>query len=171
MTKGIVHKKIEAFVNHNAEGCQRFLQALNDWHQDYVEILTQFVGLTQGEARFLRTNWYNLQGWWPNLQPIEPAVRQSLIKALSLARERNIALDCYHLVCCEDTFHVIIACSDYQVTRLLVTPAVPTTAQAANREPIWTVKRSTGTEQPGEAIPEGVVESHDGEHQVVTIQA
>ena len=171
MTKGIVHKKIEALVNHNVAGRQRFLQALHDRTQDYVQILTQFVGVTESEAHFLRTFWYTAQGWWQNLQPIEHAVRQSLIKALELATERNLPLDCYHLVCCEDTFHVIITCSDQQVTRLLVTPPVPTATQVPTNECIWIVKRSSGTERPGESTPEGVVESVDVEHQVVTIQA
>jgi hypothetical protein len=171
MTKGIVHKKIEALVNDNLKGRQQFLEALNDWKQDYVQILTQYVGLTESEARFLRTNWYNTQGWWQSLQPVEPVVRQSLIKALELATERNVSIDCYHMVCCEDTLHVILACSKQQVTRLLVTPPMPTAAQAATKEAIWTVKRSSGTERLGEDTPAGVVEFLDVEHQVVTIQA
>jgi hypothetical protein len=125
ITKGVVHQKIEARVNHNPAERQRFLTALKNAPQDYVQLLVQHVELTQQEAQFLRTYWYNPNGWWPEAQPIEPKVSQSLIEALELAVEKNLPIDSYHVVGGGNEFDVVVVSSPWQITRLIVTPPVP----------------------------------------------
>jgi hypothetical protein len=125
ITKGVVHQKIEALVNNNPSERQRFLTALKNAPQDYIQLLVQYVGLTQQEAEFLRTYWYNPNGWWPEAQPIEPKVSQSLIEALQLAVDRNLPIDSYHVVGGGNQFDVAVVSSPWQITRLIVTPPLP----------------------------------------------
>jgi hypothetical protein len=84
INKGAVHKRIEALVNSQDDGRRKLLAVLQDWTQNYVDILMQYTGLTASEEAYLRRTWYNpgRDGWWAAHQPIEPIVRQSLIKAL-----------------------------------------------------------------------------------------
>src|SRR5712691_11982273 len=125
LTKGLVHQKIEALVNNNPTERQMFLTALKNSPQDYVQLLVQHIGLTQEEAQFLRTYWYNSNGWWPAKQPIEPTVRQKLIEALELAVAHDLPIDCYHLIGRDDQFEVLVVRSPWQILRLMVTPPVP----------------------------------------------
>jgi len=122
----VVHEKIEALVNNDPAARQRFLTALKNSPQDYVQLLVQYVEVTQPEEQFLRTYWYNPNGgWWRDKQPIESKVRQNLIEALELAVEKNLPIDTYHVVGGGNLFDVVVVSSTYQITRLIVTPPIP----------------------------------------------
>jgi hypothetical protein len=125
IVKGVVHEKIEALVNNDPAARQRFLTALKTSQQDYVQLLVDNVGVTPSEEQFLRTYWYNLNGWWPDKQPIEPIVRQRLIEALELAVTGNLPIDSYHLIDSGNRFDSVVVSSTCQITRLIVTPPIP----------------------------------------------
>jgi hypothetical protein len=145
IAKGAVHQKIDPLVNDTNDPKRReaLLTALKDSSRDYVQILVEHAGVTAAEAAVLRRTWYNPNGWWPDHQPIEPIVRQGLIKSIELAMERSLPIDSYW-VCGGDQVQVIVTCSNYQVTRLILTPPIsPETAPATPGpiEPIWVVKQ------------------------------
>jgi hypothetical protein len=165
LAKGAIHKKVDPLVNDRnlLERRQSLLTALKDWSRDYVQLLMEYAGLTEAEADYLRQTWYNPRGgWWPEHQPIEPIIRQSLITAIELAVERNLPLDSYWL-CIGDQFQVIVACSDHQVTRLILTPPSPEEATVDRTKltaemPVWVIKHSDPWEK---------IELHDAERQLV----
>jgi hypothetical protein len=141
--QGPVHKAIDELVNHrDATGTfdrrDSFLQALQALqpadaeHTDaYLAILQQQAGVTATQAGYLRQHWYNSgpDSFWPAapFHPLEPLVRQGLIKALGLAIQRNLPLESYWMPGGKDgTFEVIVTCSPMQqVTRILLTPMSP----------------------------------------------
>jgi hypothetical protein len=164
LAKGAIHKKVDPLVGgrNNLERRQALLTALKDWSRDYIQILMEYTGLTRAEADYLRKTWYNPRGgWWPEHQPIEPIIRQSLITAIELAAERNLPLDSYWLAV-GDQFQVIVACSDHQVTRLILTPPAPEAAADRTRltaeMAIWVIKHSAPWEK---------IEWCDAERQIV----
>jgi hypothetical protein len=163
--KGAVHKRIEALINGQPDERKKLLAVLQDWTQDYVDILMQYTRLTPSEGAYLRRTWYNpgQDGWWAAHQPIEPIVRQSLIKALTLAMERNLPVDSYWLSVGDD-FQAIVTCSDHQVTRVIITPPTPADAQVdltkpTVETPIWTIKRGSPWEK---------IETHDETRHIIT---
>ena len=173
ITKGIVHKKVEQLVNDHPDERQKLLAALKDRTRDYIQILVDLAGLTQDEAAPLRQAWYNPQGWWPAHQPIEPIVRQSLIKALDLAVERNLPLDS-HWLCAGNQFQVIVTCNNSQVNRLILTPLPPGVpvppTQPTAKMPIWLIKQGTGAESAGDENPAEAIEYVEEHSHVVTMQ-
>jgi hypothetical protein len=122
LTKGIVHKKVEQRVNGSQQALEELLDALKDPSQNYVDILQSFAGVTPQEAAHLSQTWYGPQCWWPALHPMEPLVRQSLIKALEVARDRRLPINSYWL-CAGNQFRVIVIYDNLQVFRLILTPA------------------------------------------------
>jgi hypothetical protein len=164
IAKGAVHKKVDPLVNDTSDPKKReaLLAALKDSSRDYVQILVELAGVTEAEAAFLRRTWYNPNGWWPDHQPIEPIVRQGLIKSIELAMERHLPIDSYW-VSGSEQFQVIVACSPHQVTRLILTPGVaPETAAAAPGpiELIWVVEQ--GAASRGEIAVRQVGEAATG---------
>jgi hypothetical protein len=162
IAKGAVHKKIDPLVNDTTDPKKReaLLMALKDSARDYVQILVEHAGVTEAEAAFLRRTWYNPNGWWRDHQPIEPIVRQGLIKSIELAIERNLPIDSYW-VSGGDQLQVIVTCSNYQVTRLILTPSIAaetTPAAPSSVEPIWIVRQGAAgkgeitVRQVGEAV-------------------
>lgn len=175
-SKGPVHTAIDAWVNYHDQGVyvlrQAFLDALNDEAQDYVDILSNddaqwkqpyrkifdtLPKVSEGQAEYLRNFWYNTRtGWWHDRQPIQPIIRQGLIKAIELAMERKLPLDSYWVTMGDipqagQYFHVIITCSPQQVTRLILTPLSDPPDQdhlARLTQPadIWVVKRRSTTD-------------------------
>src|SRR5919109_1686310 len=91
--KGSNLTKVDAISNSFRR--QEFLDALNDWGRDYLQILENYAGTTRYETDYLRASWYNEDGFWPTSRypkiqhPLEPIVRESLIKALEMAKARN----------------------------------------------------------------------------------
>ncbi len=173
MIKGFLHKKVEQLVNGHPDARLKFRAALEDQTRDYLQILVDYAVVTQEQAARLRRTWFSPNGWWQAYQPVEPIVRQSLIKALGLAIERNLPIDSYWQSD-GDRVGVIVTCSDYQVTRLIVTPPSPVPpgnpTQATAKVPIWIVKQGTGGESPGDESPWQVVEHVEGKSEVITVQ-
>lgn len=168
--KGTVHRKVEQLVNHNPEARAQLLNALKERTRDYIQILMDLAGVTQEEAIPLRQNWYNPQGWWRAHQPIEPTVRQSLIKALELAAERNLPIESCWLWA-GNQFQVIVTYNDSQVTRLILTPPPPDIpAQPIDRLPVWIIKQGTGVERAGDENLSEAVEHVEEHSSVVTVQ-
>ena len=121
VTKGTVHKKVEQLVNGSQEALEKLLTALKDPAQKYVDILQSLAGLTPPEAVHLSQSWYEPQCWWPALHPMEPLVRQSLIKALEVARDRRLPINSYWITA-GNQFRVIVIHDNFQVWRLIFTP-------------------------------------------------
>jgi hypothetical protein len=121
LTKGTVHKKVEALVNGNPQALETLLAALKDPTQEYVEILKRLAGVTQQEADHLCQTWYSPQCWWPAHHPMEDKVRRSLIHALELAKDQKLPINSYWL-CAGNHFQVIVTYDKLQVFRLILTP-------------------------------------------------
>jgi hypothetical protein len=181
VSKGPVHTKIDALVNQrDAKGQfdQRaaFLDALinkANTSEDYLGILQAQARVTKDQADYLRLRWYGAgkEGFFPQLQPIYPIIRQGLIKALQEAGQ-TLALDSYWVAVAGDSvFETIVVKSAVQVTRLLMTPISPRTPETSRKTPapMWVVKRKTGAaEVPGFGPNDELVESVRGD--VVTWQ-
>jgi hypothetical protein len=180
ISKGPVHTKIDALVNQrDAKGQfdQRatFLDALinrANTSEDYLGILQSQAHVTPDEANYLRVRWYGTgkEGFFPQVQPIYPVVRQGLIKALQEAGQR-LALDSYWVAVAGDSvFETIVVKSAVQVTRLVMTPISPRTPRTrSNPAPMWVVKRrASANEVPGFGPDDEQVESVQGD--VVTWQ-
>lgn len=141
-----------------------FLEALCDRDQKYVDILIDFAGqagikFNEFQIEYLRQNWFpqppdrrDVQGivrafegsWWREFQPIEPIVRQGLIKAIQEAMLEDLDLDSYWLCPAASDFEVIVSRSANQVTRIIMTPPVPVHIPSSPPAgvPIWIIKRT-----------------------------
>src|SRR5437870_11952297 len=64
-----------------------FLKDLKDEKQPLLSIFGKYgVAKTDAEKEHLNKDWFNeTTGWWPHAQPVEPIIRQGLIKALEVA--------------------------------------------------------------------------------------
>ena len=144
LTKGTVHKKVEQLVNGNQQALEDLLDALKDEKQDYVDILQRLAGVTQQEAAQLCQTWYGPQCWWPAHHPMAPIVRESLIQALELARDRRLPINSYWL-CAGDQFRVIVTHDNLQVLRLILTP-LPNCAPSLpiDTDRVWIFEKGTG---------------------------
>jgi len=138
--KGTVHKRVEQLVNGNPQARDALLDALRNTTKDYVQILIDQANLTREEADHLRKTWYSSGCWWPAHHPMEPIVRQSLIKALELARPENLDIDSYWL-CAGDEFQVMVTRNNQRVIRLILTP-LPQCAPG-QPQPVWIFKKGT----------------------------
>ena len=177
ITKGPVHLKVDAYVNHKNilgqfDKRSAFLAnliALSTW-QEYLTLLTRDVGLTRDEANYLRDTWYddspgNSQIQWRNLQPIFPALNRGLIKAVQEAGSTRL-LDSYWMpVGGPPMLAVAIAKSPVQVTRIIVTPPSRMAAVARpHAAPMWAVtKQETPPVGAGHTTSDGIVEAVDGD--------
>lgn len=180
ISKGPVHTRIDALVNQrDAKGQfdQRatFLDALinrANTSEDYLGILQSQAHVTPDEANYLRNRWYGTgkDGFFPQVQPIYPVIRQGLIKALQEAGQ-HLALDSYWVAVAGDSvFETIVVKSAVQVTRLIMTPISPRTPRTRSKPaPMWVVKRkASANEVPGFGPDDEQVESVQGD--VVTWQ-
>ena len=178
LVKGIVNNKIDALVNQpdKAGGFDKrdeFLKALNNWEEDFLEILKYHAGVTSKEADYLREYWFdpnwadpNSECWWREKQPIEPIMRQGLITAIDVAtrdpddpdpgskRAKALPIDSYWIYSGYNQFEVIVSWSDYQVTRMILTPPAPEDAKLDEREKtgkarIQVVRREVIKYEPG----------------------
>lgn len=184
ISKGPVHRKVDARVNSmNADQRQAFRDALADPAQSYLNVLNNFnVGLTVGEETYLRDHWYiqpeppQWNGWWRGLQPIEPIIRQGLIKAIneSLTQNPPLPIDSYWVTAGawapagrDVQVEVFVSRSNVQVTRIIYTPPTepPENKQRPFNPNLWIVKAESDPVQPGNQRPEETAES------VVTVGA
>ncbi|MDH3603332.1 MAG: hypothetical protein OEU26_27275 [Candidatus Tectomicrobia bacterium] len=150
ITQGSVLEKTDNTVNHrDASGAfdlrGPFLTALQDLSQSYLDVMDDHVHLTTEEISYLREYWYDTgYTFWPDHYPTEPIVRQGTIKAIEVATEQNVPMRSYWMTV-GDRFEMLVASSDEQVTRIMLTPPVPATAPAhRNRARIWVVQHGIG---------------------------
>ncbi|ETW92842.1 MAG: hypothetical protein ETSY1_41875 [Candidatus Entotheonella factor] len=111
---------------------ERFLKALRDEKQDYVDVLVENgVAPNKFEECHLRVHWFpsnphHPKAWWKNLQPIAPVARESMILAFDIAQKRELPVDVLWL--CPDgnnAFDATVSWNETQVTRILITPPIP----------------------------------------------
>jgi hypothetical protein len=154
LVKGIVNIKVDELVNHrDSAGAfdkrDAFLKALNNWDEDYLEILKLHAGVTTKEADYLHEYWFdpnwadpNSECWWREKQPILPIIRQGLITAIEVAtqdpdtgakRAQGLPIDSYWIYSGYSQFEVIVSWTDYQVTRMILTPPAPEDALVDRR--------------------------------------
>jgi hypothetical protein len=155
LVKGTVNIKIDALVNHQdkAGGFDKrdeFLQALNYWAEPFLDILERYEVVNRKEADYLREYWHdpnwadpNSECWWREKQPIEPIIRQGLITAIDVAtrdpdtgakRAKGLPIDSYWIYSGYNQLEVIVTWSDYQVTRMILTPPAPEDAKLDERK-------------------------------------
>jgi hypothetical protein len=161
VSQGPIMRKIDIMANDLSQR-ENFLAALRDPKQGYVDILAYFGPLTPGaeltpyELKALREYWFDphwedpkSECWWKDHQPIEPIIRQGLIKAIEVASEdpdskqkRNLLIDS-HWVCIGDQFEVTVTCSGDHVTRINLTPLIREYSPPKNPQkvPSWVIKR------------------------------
>lgn len=173
ISKGPVHTKVDALVNHKDGGRfdrrAAFLDALvNQAHTSdlYLQILRTQADLAEKHSNYLRDTWYNTstKEWWPSLQPIYPVLRQGLIKAVQEAGQ-DLLLDSYWAPCAGDNvIETLIVKSAVQVTRIIVTPVSPRWLTARTTPaPMWVVKQKTSAiEVVGHGPHDEVVEAAHG---------
>ncbi len=153
IAKGAVHTRVDPLVK-NAAKRHDFIEALRDPQQSYLDILRAFTDITAGELEYLREYWYdpnwthpNSECWWKAHQPIEPIIRQSLIKAFELAIQKDLPLDSYW-ICVGNKFEVFITCSEHQITRIISSPPVPAEELKRQRERVIAAKMAQYAKEP-----------------------
>ncbi len=167
MIKGPVHKYMDLELNHqDTDGAfdrrSIILAALKDPSQDYIQIMKSLCKVPAKYADYVGKYWYdpNWQSpeslcWWKAHQPAEPISRQSLIDAIEIANEANLPIDSYWLPVGE-SWEVLVSRSEYQVTRLMMTPPSPlprssrSTTHMTALADIWVTKR--GEVHPWEQV-------------------
>ncbi len=143
---------------------RRFGRHLPTQANKYVDLLRSVFNVPEPNIRYVTRYWYpedytEPQTWWKDKQPVEPLFRQSLIEAIDLAGDlpvdsywmpigrRNVDRDyvpegIYRPD--EYPFEVVLAKSEHQLTRLIVTPPIPTprdTERFTEPSNIWVVKQ------------------------------
>lgn len=168
ISKGPGHVAIDVALNYQEDG--QYLRrpairaALTNSENSYIDPLRSVFHVPEFIIRYVALHWYNPdinapEVWWKDKQPIEPMFRQSLIEAIDLAGDlpidsywmpigsrnvdwRNVPRGIYRPD--EYPFEIIMAKSDRQLTRIIVTPPAPVPYNAEERytEPadIWVVK-------------------------------
>jgi hypothetical protein len=154
IVKGPVHRAVDAFVNHT-DGAGKydnragFLAAVeaHATANDYLTYLRTTVGVKQGDTDYLSTWWYNqgTTGFWPYLQNIFPILKEGLIKAVEAAQVAPaVPLDSYWISVGHQV-EVAVTRSQYQVTRIIVTPGTPPpTNMRTKASNVWMVRKGLG---------------------------
>ncbi|MGH7303534.1 MAG: hypothetical protein ACRELZ_09605 [Candidatus Rokuibacteriota bacterium] len=163
VTKGIIHLRLDTFVNTQKAMREKFIAAIRNaaTPDAYLLVLQNLVKVKLAEANYLRDTWYNggTGGLWPTLQPVYPVLQQGLIKALEEAGP-DLPLDSYWTPIGTQV-EVIVVKSKSQVTRIIVTPPGPPPEQTrTKRVALWVVRRGAA-EEAGEKKDQ-VVESIGG---------
>jgi len=99
---------------------------------------------TDAICKYLEANWFDdTGGWWPHLQPIEPAFALGLVKTIDVAVEQVLPIDSYWLII-DEGFEMTVSESAQQVTLLIMTPQPPNPhahgVWAPEDSKIWVVK-------------------------------
>ena len=122
IAQGPILLKVDAAANDPAKR-EAFLADLKTWTDDYVGVLEKHARLTTREVEYMRRFWINPEGWWPDLQPIEPPHRQGLITAIEVAQEDEAQLPiASYWFCVSTNFEIILTRTQQQVTRNIMTP-------------------------------------------------
>ncbi|ETW93008.1 MAG: hypothetical protein ETSY1_41125 [Candidatus Entotheonella factor] len=168
ISKGAGHVAIDGELNYqeNGEYVRRpaIRAALANPANGYIDLLRSVFKVPEAIIRYVARYWYPEditapQVWWKDKQPVEPLFRQSLIEAIDLAG--NLPVDSYWMPIGhrnvdrdyvpegiyrtdEYPFEVVLTKSEYQLTRLIVTPPIPTprdTERFTEPSNIWVVKQ------------------------------
>jgi hypothetical protein len=176
IVKGPVHQLVDRVVNDQKERAA-FLAGLRSANDAgaYITLLRGY-GLTLKQADYLLEWWYDEpKSFWPNLQPIYQILKRGLIKAIEVADEVNPALpiDSYWSpsgpVIGGTGIQVLVTRSQYQVTRIILTPVTPPPkVQRTKDAPMWVVSHGDSSLKPGDfpnkaTISDEVVEAVDGD--------
>ncbi len=182
INKGPGHVAIDEQLNHQEGG--RYVrrtairEALSNPQNQYVDLLRSVFRVPEDIIRYTAKYWYpeDIMAphvWWKDKQPVEPLFRQSLIEAIDLAGD--LPIDSYWMPIGqrnvdrdyvpqgiyrpdEYPFEVILTKSNYQLTRLIVTPPVPRprdTERFTEPSNIWVVKQRREVLPVGERRIEG----------------
>lgn len=187
--KGPVMRRLDEVAN-DATQREVFLETLKYSPRDLVQIFIDYDLATDKQVAYLRKYWFNPNWadsksgcWWPEHQPIEPTIRQGLIKAIELATlpaEGNAPAQFLPLntcwVCAGTAFQIGICATNLQITCIILTPDLPERAWARQRRPeeiakltydgpFWVVKRGKESLEPWE-----VEQEKDDKTQVVTVR-
>ena len=100
------------------------IQALES-DRSLPELAAERVG--EEGAQHLAEDW--LRDWWPELQPIEPILRQGLLDTMRLSQETGLPVQAV-IVTGLDTFAVTPVVGPNQVTMVVTSPLVPGSAAA-----------------------------------------
>ena len=162
--KGPVQRLVDNVLNANDGGTfyrrDEVLQALEDTSRSYSQILETLFQVKDPLLTYIRSRWFPdtadlantpYKVWWQDKQPIEPIIRQSLIKALELASP-DLPIDSYWIAVGSPQtaprdsypFEVALTKSSCQVTRLILTPPAPPQVIPPNANTfaadVWIVK-------------------------------
>ena len=143
VAQGPILLKVDAAANDPTKR-EAFLTDLKTWTSDYLEVIQKYVRLTAGEVDYVKKFWFNPEGLWPDLQPIEPLHRQGLITAIEVAMEDEAQLPiASYWVCVSTNFEIILTRTQQQVTRLIITPFPPSLGRQRLSDqlaPIWSIR-------------------------------
>ncbi len=178
ISKGPGHVAIDDALNYqeNGEYIRRpaIRAALVNPDNTYLHLLGSVFKVPESVITYVEKHWYPEditapQVWWKDKQPIEPLFRQSLIEAIDLAGDlpidsywmpigsrnvdwRNVPLDTYRPD--EYPFEIIMAKSEKQLTRMIVTPPCPVAQNVREKytalSNIWVVKAKRDVQPFGE---------------------
>ena len=190
VSKGSVHTKVDDILNHRRKDHAfdkrfAFYQDLAHWNLSYLDVLKTHADVSPEETNYLARYWYSPNGFWPTLHPVEPLVRQGLIKSIEEADGSNppLPIDSYWLCIGgkdQDSqqletdgalrFETIITRSPYQITRILLTPRPSYAAPLhLNRVPVWVVQGGGTTAVVGQGDEEGIVEGIEKRPEIVVV--
>ena len=141
ISKGKLQQAIEQVSNSTSEQRQAFLEALQSspnvspppLSAPWIEFLVTAGALDRANAGYIYRTWWPA---WPEAYHVEAIMRQSLIEALTLAdtlaphAEPPFPLDCQWIFTSQapgkESFQVLLTYNTRQVTRILLTPPLPT---------------------------------------------
>ncbi len=116
------------------------LDELFSGSQDFMSNYEQAVGSLQGDSNLgtlagnrvsadladhFRSHW--LSEWWPELQPIDPMLRDGLIEAITVAQSASLPLSGLWIQTSDIKFETFVQRSPNQITLLVISPPVPPT--------------------------------------------
>jgi hypothetical protein len=104
---------------------------------------------TKFEEHHVRTDWLDETGvgWWRTMQPIEPILRDGLIKAAELALRHDLPATAYWICAGPGHMGVAVGVSPWQVTITFITPPPegPDPSNLVEDPMVWLTHRSHQT--------------------------
>lgn len=186
ISKGPGHFAIDRELNYQEDGeyvrRAAIRAALANTDNNYVDLLRSVFHVPEAVVRYVAYYWYYHdstapQVWWKDKQPVEPLFRKSIIEAIDLAGD--LPIDTYWMPIGhrnvdrsyvplgiyrpdEYPFEVIMMKSEKQLTRIILTPPIPTPRNVEDRftkpSNIWVVKSARDVLPIGERRidPDGI---------------
>jgi hypothetical protein len=136
--------------SNQASGYGNFVKAFKEHVLDHFGISD---ARKKAICDYLQSYWFDQNGWWPQLQPIEPAFTLGVVEALTRAIEccpdddseskaRALPIDAFW-VTADRGFEVVVTRNSRQVNLLFLTPPPPKPRQPlvwAPSSEIWSVR-------------------------------